>query len=136
MATPSASHSDSVCFETVSVTERISIKKFVEGKGLEFQKGCGYYQLNKPETIQDYKKVVVRRKLDGSYVSGDAVREVLGIKSSSKKFSLESSKVPDFDVFIQSTSVNRILLPGTDFLYEKDNSEGDDVCLMLILFMK
>lgn len=107
-------------FKTVPVTERVSIKKFVEASGLKFKKGSGYYQLTKPEVIQDYKNVVARRKSDKSFVYGDAVREVLGIKSSSKKFSLKLSEVPDFDVFIQSTSVNRVLLAGTDFLYEEE----------------
>lgn len=105
-------------FVTVPVKDRVTIKKFVHDSGLLFQKGCGYYQLTKPEVIQDYKKVVARRKLDGSFVSGDAVKEVLG--PSSKKFSLKLAEVPDFDVFVQSTSVNRVLLPGTEFLYEED----------------
>ena len=30
----------------------------------------------------------------------------------------------DFDVFVQSTSVNRVLLPGTEFLYEIEEEEG------------
>lgn len=38
-----------------------------------------------------------------------------------KTFSLKSSEVPDFDVFVQSTSVNRVLFPGTEFLYEEDD---------------
>ena len=43
---------------------------------------------------------------------------------SSKKFKLDISEVPDFDVFVQSTSVNRVLLPGTEFLYEIEEEEG------------
>lgn len=108
-------------FKTVAVKDRVSIKKFVQENGLVFSKGSGYYQLTKPEIIQDYKKVVARKKKDGSFFSGDAVKEILQIKSSSKKYSLDLSEVPDFDVFVQSTSVNRVLLPGTDFLYEEDS---------------
>ena len=111
-------------FKTVPVTKRISIKKFVEDSGLAFKKGCGYYQLTKPEVVQDYKQVVARRKSDKSYVHGDTVRKVLGIKPSAKKFSLDLSKIPDFDVFVQSTSVNRVLLAGTDFLYEEEVDSG------------
>lgn len=111
----------STSFRTVSVKDKVSIKKFVQDSGLSFQKGSGYYQLTKPEVIQDYKKVVARRKVDGSFVSGDAVKKVLGIEPSLKTFSLKSSEVPDFDVFVQSTSVNRVLLPGTEFLYEEDD---------------
>lgn len=107
-----ASSSSFTSFKTVSVTEKVSIKKFIL---LVFKKGSGYYQLTKPEIIQDYKKVVARKKLDGSFVSGDDVKKIL---SSSKKYSLQ---LPDFDVFVQSTSVNRVLLPGTEFLYEGDS---------------
>ncbi len=118
--------SDSI--RLISVTKRVSIKSFVQGHKLDFKKGCGYYQLTKPEVIQEYKKVVARRKSDGSYVTGDTVRKVLGIEvSKSKKFSLDVTKLPDFDVFVQSTSVNRILLPGTNFLYGNEKASAS-VC--------
>ncbi len=111
--------------KTIAVTKRVSIKAFVQEKALEFKKGRGFYQLTKSELIQDYKEVVVRRKADGQIVTGDKVREVLKIPKSSKKFTLDLDEVGDFDVFVQSTSVNRILLPGTEFLYEVE--EGDEV---------
>ena len=121
-------------FKTVSVSKRVPIKQFVQEKGLDFKKGCGYYQLTKPETIQDYKKVVARRKSDGSYITGDAIRKILGIKSTAKKFSLDLSNLPDFDIFVQSTSVNRVLLPGTDFLYEEESNSSDKkVCKKLAI---
>lgn len=117
-------------YKTVPVKEKVSIKKFVQDCGLEFKKGCGYYQLTKPEVIQDYKKVVARRKLDGSFVAGDAVKKILGIESSSKKYSVKLSDMPDFDVFVQSTSVNRVLVPGTEFLYEEDD-ELTVICVLM-----
>lgn len=111
-------------FKTIPVKDKKwSIKAFVQEHKLTFKKGRGFYQLTKPETIQDYKEIVVRRKSDSSFISGDKVRELLGIPKSSKKFTLDLSEIPDFDVFVQSTSVNRVLLPGTEFLYE---TEGED----------
>lgn len=114
-------------FKTIAVSKRASIKAFVEEKKLKFKKGRGFYQLNKPELIQDYKEVIVRRQSDGKIVTGDQVREVLGIPKSSKKFKLDLSEISDFDVFVQSTSVNRILLPGSEFLYEVDEEEAGTV---------
>lgn len=111
-------------FKTIAVTKRVSIKAFVQEKKLIFKKGRGFYQLNKPELIQDYKEVIVRRHSDGKFVTGDQVREILGVSESSKKFKLDLSEVSDFDVFVQSTSVNRILLPGTEFLYEVEEEEA------------
>lgn len=118
-------------YKTKSVKEKVSLKKFVQDCGLEFKKGCGYYQLTKPEVIQDYKKVVARRKTDGSFVTGDVIKEILGIKTTSKKYSVKLSDLPDFDIFVQSTSVNRVLLPGTEFLYEDGDKPVEEVCVML-----
>ena len=110
-------------FKTIAVTKRCSIKALVEEKSLKFKKGRGFYQLTKPEVIQDYKEVVIRRKSDGTIVTGDKVREVLAIPKSSKKFKLDLAEISDFDVFVQSTSVNRILLAPTEFLYEVEDAE-------------
>ena len=52
------------------VSERISIKKFVEGIGFDFVKGNAFYQLTKKETIQDYKNIVAKRKSDGCTITG------------------------------------------------------------------
>ena len=113
-------------FKTLPVTKRCSIKAFVEENSLSFKKGRGFYQLNKPELVQEYKEVVVRRKTDGAFLTGEKVREVLGIPKTSKKFQLDLARISDFDVFVQSTSVNRVLLPGTEFLYEvEEASEGE-----------
>lgn len=105
-------------FKTLPVTDRGPIKAFVQKHKLNFAKGRGFYQLNKPELIQDYKEVIVRRKSDKSFLTGEAVRDALGVAKTSKKFKLDLSEIEDFDVFVQSTSVNRVLLPGTEFLYE------------------
>jgi len=110
-------------FKTIAVTKRCSIKALVEEKSLKFKKGRGFYQLTKPEVIQDYKEVVIRRKSDGTIVTGDKVWEVLAIPKSSKKFKLDLAEIIDFDVFVQSTSVNRILLAHTEFLYEVEDAE-------------
>ena len=55
-------------------------------------------------------------------VSGDAVRELLKIPSDANKFKYQA--VPDFEVFVQSTSYNRVLIPETKFLYEVDSAAG------------
>ena len=64
-------------FKCLRVTKRISIREFFKANDLEFAAGKGFYQLSKPETIQDKKEIVVRRKSDGKFVTGDEVRETL-----------------------------------------------------------
>ena len=106
------------------VEERIQLKKFIEAKGLKFEKGSGFYQLTKKETIQDYKCVIARRKEDGQLVSGDELRTVLKIpKKSPSKVTVDQDNIPDFDIFVQSSSYNRVLLPGTKILYKLSETE-------------
>jgi len=53
------------------------------------------------------------------------LRSVLGIPKDTAKFKIDQDKLEDFDVFIQSTSHNRVLLPDTDFLYETGETTSD-----------
>ena len=99
------------------VSAKSPIKKFVEQLGLDFVKGNAFYQLTKKETIQNYKSIVAKRKSDGNMISGEELREVLKIpKDSVKKITVDHDDIPDFDIFVQSTSYNRVLLPNTKFL--------------------
>ena len=61
---------------------------------------------------------MARNKTDDSYVTGTALRKILGIPLGDMKgkFKIDLSKIPDFDVFVQSTSYNRQLMPGKFFL--------------------
>ena len=71
--------------------------------------------------FQSYKEIVARRKDDGTFVSGKSLRDILGIPETSdkkSKFKLQKETLKDFDIFIQSTSYTRLLMPDTDFLYE------------------
>ena len=110
-----------VAFAEIPVTSRKSLKKFVEESGLEFSKGKAFYQLTKKEVIQDYKKILVKRISDGKYFMGqDEVREILKIpKNSPKKTSVDKTEIPDFEIFVQSTSYNRVLLPDTKLVYQR-----------------
>ena len=60
-------------FRCVDVKKRVSIRDCFKANDLPFDTGRGFYQLTKPEIIQQNKEVVVRRKSDGKFVSGDAV---------------------------------------------------------------
>ena len=60
-------------FKIYQVKKRASIRDFFKANGLDFATGKGFYQLTKPETIQDHKEIVVRRKSDAKIVAGDEV---------------------------------------------------------------
>lgn len=97
----------------------VAIQPFVEGwTGYNtYRKGGAYYQLTKPETVQNYKQVALRRKLDGNVYVGPQARQLLGLPDYEVKVSPASH--PDYDIFVQSTSVNRKLVAGTLLLVLK-----------------
>ena len=113
-------------YQQLEVGERLPVRRFVEGEGLEFSPGRAFYQLTKKETVQDYKLVLARRKADGALVAGEELRTVLNIpKKSAKKVTVDLENIPDFDIFVQSTSYNRVLLPGTKLLYKLEGEATD-----------
>ena len=76
-ASPTTTAASGSRFKILKVTERTSIRNFVEKHKLKFEAGKGFYQLTKPELIQFYKEVVVRRRKDGVVVSGDEVSFII-----------------------------------------------------------
>ena len=107
-------------FQVLHVDHDVDIAGFVRSTGARFHKGKGFYQFIKKETVQERKEVVLRDKRTGDMFTGKQAREMiglpLGIRSEIKPVNLEK-----FDVFVQSTSVNRKLKAGTMFLYEDED---------------
>lgn len=102
---------------TLRVSNRYpcEIRNFVEAAGLIYNKGCAFYQLTKPEVVQEYKEVIVRNRISQRCYGGPDARAVLGIPENTR-IKLTPEMLGKFDVFIQSTSVNRKLVPGTDLI--------------------
>lgn len=94
------------------------IRDFVESQmGVTMKKGAAFYQLTKKEDeVQDYKQILIRDKKSGKIYGGVHSRQLLGLP-----FSGTVKIVPgnhgNYDIFIQSTSVNRKLVGGTMVLY-------------------
>lgn len=80
-------------------------------------KGSAYYQLTKAEKIQPYKQVCIQDKLSGKVYSGTNARQMLKLPATEVKVNPTTHN--KFDIFIQSTSVNRKLLQGTKLLVIK-----------------
>jgi len=51
-------------------------------------------------------------------VSGSDVRKLLGIPDKATKFTVDPAVTKEFRVYVQSTSHNRKLVPGTHFVYQ------------------
>jgi hypothetical protein len=85
--------------------------------GRPYQKGTGFYQLSKTEKIvQGYKLIAIRNQNTGAVYAGVAARDLLNLPHSGN-ITLKPGNHGEWDVFVQSTSTNRKLLPGTNVLY-------------------
>ncbi len=111
-------------FQTVMVNSDKPIKKLVEDRGLQFEKGRGFYEFTKTETIQPYKEIVLRDDESGDMWTGDEARKMLDIPvgSAAGNWRGKPKQLPNHTIFVQSTSVNRKLVAGTEFLYEMHKS--------------
>lgn len=90
------------------------IKEWVEECGYPYRVGSAYYQLTKTETIQAQKDLAVVEKATGKVYMGAQARGVVGLPDMTVRVAPQHN--PQFDIFVQSTSVNRKLLPGTTLL--------------------
>ena len=110
-------------FQLLTVPDVISIRGFVEGNGLSYKAGKGYYQLTKTEEIQERKEILmVKKDTDETITDTDKCREMLGIGRIRQNFNPRTKPdiMREYDVYVQSTSYNRKLVGGTKFLYELD----------------
>lgn len=81
-----------------------------------FEKGKLFYELTKSEKLQPYKSIIVQDLETGKAFSGNDARSMLGLA-----FTGEVRVRPGNDkkkrVFVQSTSVNRKLVTGTEVVF-------------------
>lgn len=113
-------------FQIMDVDRNQDIKSFVLETGARFKTGAGFYELEKSETIQERKQIVLQEKLSGDMWSGEAARNMIGlpmgVRGTISPRSLPSDLRDKYRVFVQSTSNNRKLMGGSKFLYEVDKS--------------
>lgn len=108
-----------VQFWTVSaVDDGAELRPFVEGRtGKPLLKGAAFYALVRTEPlIQPYKKICIRDKQTNAIYSGDAARMLLKVPNN-VNIRLAPDKSGKYDIFVQSTSVNRKLVKNTLLLY-------------------
>lgn len=104
--------------EFFDITSEAAIKPFVEEKTKKpLVTGAAFYQLTKKEDeVQDYKQIAIRDKKTAHVYSGVEARNILGLPHNGT-VKVAPGNHGTYDIFIQSTSVNRKLLPGTQLMY-------------------
>lgn len=101
-------------YDIIPVSADDYIRPFVESRGLHYSIGSGYYQLTKTETIQNRKQIAIREKATDKIYVGPAARDLLGLGGNDVRVKPDYN--PDYSIYVQSTSVNRRLVAGTDLL--------------------
>jgi hypothetical protein len=95
------------------------IRSFVESKITPriMDLGSAFYQLTKTEReVQSYKLICIREKSTGRVYGGQSARNLLGLPLQGT-IRLSPGDHGDWDIYVQSTSNNRLLIAGTNVLY-------------------
>lgn len=93
------------------------IRDFILRRRTRYLKGAAFYQLTKTEArVGPNKMLAVRDRTTGAIFAGKEARTMLGL-SSVDNIRLHPGNHGNYDLFIQSESVNRKLVAGTGVLY-------------------
>lgn len=97
----------------------MEIKAFVESwrGAAQYVVGSAYYELIKPEKIQGAKNILLQERKTGRVYEGAASRQLLGLPAHEIK--VTPGDHGDWRIFVQSTSVNRHVVPGMHVLVMK-----------------
>lgn len=99
------------------VKQNTDIRPFVESKlRRPMVIGTAFYELTKRETVQPRKLIAIRDKNTGSVYCGQSARDLLNLPDMGD-IRLVPGNHGNYDIYVQSTSVNRKLYPGTSVLY-------------------
>ena len=104
-------------YTILQVRKPAVIREFVESWKLPYYIGCAYFELSKPEKISPKKLICLKEKKTGKVYSGAAARQILGLPDYEVK--VNAAQHPDYAILVQSSSVNRNLVPGTELLVMK-----------------
>ncbi|WKX74026.1 vWA domain-containing protein [Streptomyces sp. XD-27] len=101
-------------YQLIPVAREAAIRDWVIECGRTFRTGCAFYQLSKSEKIQARKQIAVLEKKTDRVYTGPEARALLGLPDTEVRVKPDHND--DFTIFVQSTSVNRKLVPHTRLL--------------------
>lgn len=102
-------------YQLIPVAREAAIRDWVVESGHNYRTGCAFYQLSKSEKIQARKQIAVLEKKTDRVYTGPEARAVLGLPDAEVRIKPDHND--DFTIFVQSTSVNRKLVPNTRLLF-------------------
>ncbi|UQW99453.1 vWA domain-containing protein [Streptomyces sp. RerS4] len=101
-------------YHLIPVTREAGIREWVIESGHTFRNGGAFYQLGKTEKIQARKQIAVLEKKTDRVYTGPEARALLGLPDTEVRVKPDHND--EFTIFVQSTSVNRKLIPNTRLL--------------------
>lgn len=105
-------------FKVWTVDKEKELRDFVQEHGKQYRTGCAYYQLTKTEKkVQPGKQVLVMEKGSKAVYGGQEARTLIGLPVGVDA-KVEPGNHANYDIFIQSTSVNRHVVRGTKVLFD------------------
>lgn len=104
-------------YSVIPVYKDTPIKEYVESWLGDYVVGSAYFQLNKPEVVQSYKNIIITNKVNGKAYMGEKARELLSLPAFDVKVSPDTGG--QYNIFVQSSSVNRKLIKGTQLIVLK-----------------
>jgi hypothetical protein len=106
-------------FKRWQVKSEIAISDFVQNEhGRAYEVGKAFYQLTKPEKVQAYKGIVIEDRATKKLYGGDEARQLIGLPTTpGSVVKVNPGNHANFNLFVQSTSMNRKLVRGTTLLY-------------------
>jgi hypothetical protein len=106
-------------FKSFEVTSESEVRDFVQKKTKKpYVIGSAYYQLMKTEKkVQPTKNILLRDKTTGAVYGGPEARALIGLPATANA-TVEPGNHANYDIFIESTSTNRILPRGTKVLVD------------------
>ncbi|MBO0651280.1 VWA domain-containing protein [Streptomyces triculaminicus] len=101
-------------YQLIPVDRETAIRAWVTECGHTYRTGCAYYQLSKSEKIQARKHIAVLEKKTDRVYTGPEARTLLGLPDT--EIRVKPDHNDDYTIFVQSTSVNRKLVPNRRLL--------------------
>ncbi|MET9621675.1 vWA domain-containing protein [Streptomyces sp. NPDC006464] len=105
---------DPSTYQLIPVARAAAIRDWVVESGHTYRTGGAFYQLSKSEKIQARKQIAVLEKKTDRVYTGPEARALLGLPDTEVRVKPDHND--DFTIFVQSTSVNRKLVPRTRLL--------------------
>ncbi|WP_432038558.1 vWA domain-containing protein [Streptomyces cucumeris] len=101
-------------YRLIPVARDAAIRDWVIESGHTYRTGGAFYQLSKSEKVQARKQIAVLEKKTDRVYTGPEARALLGLPDVEVRVKPDHND--DFTIFVQSTSVNRKLIPNTRLL--------------------